>query len=117
MSRTAYNFLNREVWILLLSTGVVASVVFSFGFFASTSPGVVRGYHDNGQLASEKQVDTEGKTHGSLREWFESGILKREGKYEHGLVVSMKEYYADGRPCSETREGPNFEAIYTVFPQ
>lgn len=59
--------------------------------------GVVREWHDNGQLMVETHY-ADNKRHGLNRYWSKEGQLFKEQVYEHGNSVSVKEYPVEKKP-------------------
>ena len=53
--------------------------------------GVVRQWHDNGQLRSE-EIYKDGKKDGVWKRWNEEGKLISEETYKDGELISKKEY-------------------------
>lgn len=107
-------------WILnssLFVTIVAAAVLLAANCVSMTTSGgqAERTYHPNGALATEIEVDAQGAIHGRSREWYETGVLKIDGEYNHGQWVSIRTYSENGKLIREMTEGSDFVRAIRTF--
>jgi antitoxin component YwqK of YwqJK toxin-antitoxin module len=50
-------------------------------------------YYANGQLMAHLPLDAVGKNHGAAKQYYESGVVKSKGSYNHGLYVGQWENF------------------------
>lgn len=89
-----------------LAVVVVLGAVVQVG--TSEKRTVIRSYHSNGRIASDQEMDPQGRQHGRQRFWDASGILRQENRVEHGAVVRTWVFDEHGRLIIEQREGSDY---------
>ncbi len=98
-----------QLFIKTIFIGLILSVT----VYAET----VQKLYDNGKVHFEENYQ-DGKLHGLIKEYYETGELKTEIKYRVGTIVTKKEYRRDGQVGNEfkTRNGQTFEIKRWYYP-
>jgi hypothetical protein len=53
-------------------------------------------YHSNGKLRTDVHLDSSGRYHGEAKKFYESGQLKSQTTYQHGVIQYAKQYHENG---------------------
>jgi antitoxin component YwqK of YwqJK toxin-antitoxin module len=75
-------------------------IVRELEFLEGFQEGPERIYHPNGQLQSERMIDT-GLASGPARTWYENGQLESESVYRNGRIISQKKWSENGQPLPQ----------------
>ncbi|WP_299589485.1 hypothetical protein [uncultured Microbulbifer sp.] len=75
--------------------------------------GITRTWFRNRQLRSESCF-VENRRHGPDKEWYESGVMKSDTMYEHGIIVKKVDWDLDGKIIKSyelMEDDPGFELL------
>jgi len=73
---------------------------------------VKKTYYDNGNIKQEEQVNQEGKTHGTLKQYHENGQFKNKVNFKDGKREGLWDYYHHNGEFSKKE---NFKDGYEIF--
>ncbi len=114
--RLVFNWLNRDLLFVFVGIAVVGAGSLVVTSVRAKTAVIHREYHQDGTLSIEGPVDSAGKYHGLVREWFDTGVLRWESTWTHGECTSRRGYWPSGRLQFVEKEGAGYQRERTEFP-
>lgn len=75
-----------------------------------------RGYYGNGQVSYERERNSQGQKHGTIKWWYEGGQLERETTYRNGKEHGIRrEWNKDGVPRVNEYYLYGYQLIYEEY--